>query len=100
MFTSSWLRPPSKGPRPRPATRLLSFVPQIEILEFRDVPSTLTVTNNLDSGPGSLRYAIGHSRDGDAIVFDSGLNGQTIALTSGALVVKNSVDIEGPGAGL
>jgi hypothetical protein len=32
------------------------------------------------------------------IVFSPSLNGQTIALTSNELVIKNSVDIEGPGA--
>jgi hypothetical protein len=67
-------------------------------LEARDVPSTLTVLNNLDSGGGSLRDAIGHAKDGDTIVFAAGLTGQTITLTSDELVINNSVDIEGPGA--
>src|SRR5262245_6116726 len=86
--------------RQRPARLKPSFMPSLESLEDRTVPSTLTVLNNLDRGAGSLRYAIGHSRDGDAIVFDPGLNGQTITLTSGALVVKSSLDIEGPGPNL
>src|SRR5262249_18422861 len=55
---------------------------------------------NLDSGAGSLRYAIGHSRDGETIVFAPDLAGQTITLTSGSLDIKRSLDIEGPGAGL
>src|SRR5436189_4376466 len=102
-FTSllrSRARDSERGPKPsrRPAPQRRSFVPALESLEDRTVLSTLTVLNALDSGAGSLRYAVGHSRDGDTIVFDSGLNGQTITLTSGALVVKNSLDIEGPGA--
>jgi hypothetical protein len=74
-------------------------MPRLEPLEGRDVPSTLTVLNNHDSGAGSLRHAIAHAQDGDTIVFDPGLIGQTITLTSGQLKIKTSVDIEGPGAG-
>jgi len=74
------------------------FVPRLEPLEDRSLLSTLTVLNNLDKGAGSLRDAIGHARDGDTVDFDPGLNGQTITLTSGALVINNSVDIEGLGA--
>jgi hypothetical protein len=77
-----------------------SFRPLLEALEGRDVPSTLTVVNTLDKGAGSLRDAVVHARDEDTIVFDQHLSGQTIALTSGTLVLKHSIDIEGPGAGL
>ncbi len=76
------------------------FLPRLEALEDRTVPSTLRVLNNLDKGAGSLRDAIAHARNGDMIVFDQNLAGQTITLSSGALVVKNSVDVEGPGASL
>jgi hypothetical protein len=74
--------------------------PRLETLEDRTVPSTLMVTNNLDSGAGSLRDAIGHAKDGDTIVFASALAGQTITLTSDELAIKKSVEIEGPGASL
>jgi hypothetical protein len=76
------------------------FRPRLEVLECRDVPSTLTVMNNHDSGAGSLRDAIDHVRDGDTIRFDPGLNGQTITLTSDELAISKSLDIEGPGASL
>src|SRR6266851_7675619 len=82
----------------RPVRRRPSFVPRLESLEDRTVLSTLTVLNNLDSGAGSLRDAIGHAKDGDTIVFAAGLNGQTITLTSDELAIKKSLDIEGPGA--
>ena len=36
--------------------------------------------------------------DGDMINFNSSLNGQTITLTSGQLVVNESATISGPGA--
>jgi hypothetical protein len=75
-----------------------SFALALEQLEDRITPSTLTVVNNFDTGAGSLRDAIGHAKDGDAIVFAPGLTGQTITLTSDELAIKNSVDIEGPGA--
>jgi hypothetical protein len=76
------------------------FVPRLEILEARTLLSTLTVTNDLDSGPGSLRASITNAKSGDTIVFAPSLNGQTITLTSDEITIHNSVDIEGPGASL
>jgi hypothetical protein len=82
------------------ARKNLPFRPVLDALEGRVVLSTLTVTNTLDSGPGSLRADIAAAQGGDTIVFGSGLKGQTIALTSGELLVNKSVIIQGPGAGL
>ena len=50
MRLFSWLRSQQRHgfPRKRP-----TFRPTLEALEDRWVPSTLTVTNNLDSGAGS-----------------------------------------------
>jgi hypothetical protein len=76
------------------------FVPRLEVLEDRSVPSTLTVTNTLDKGAGSLRDAITKAGNGDTIVFDPSLNGQTITLTSDQLNINKNLDIEGPGASL
>src|SRR3954471_14169170 len=83
----------SRGPVPRGHR----FRPRFEGLEDRTVLSTLTVTNNLDSGAGSLRAAIKAAASGDTIVFAPSLVGQTIALTSGELAISKSLDIEGPG---
>jgi hypothetical protein len=69
------------------------------VLEDRRLPSTLTVTNTADSGAGSLRDAIAAAQAGDTIDFDPSLNGQTLQLTSGELVINKSLDIEGPGQG-
>jgi fibronectin-binding autotransporter adhesin len=98
-----WLKPGSgsirRGDRHRPARRP-SFVPRLETLEDRTVPSTLTVTNNLDTGvagDGSLRGEIAAAQSGDTIVFDTSLQGQTITLTRGYLDPV-SLDIEGLGA--
>jgi hypothetical protein len=77
-----------------------SFVPRLESLEDRALPSTLTVTNTNDKGPGSLRDTITNAKSGDTIVFAPSLDGQTITLISDQLTINNSLDIEGPGAGL
>ena len=60
--------------------------------------ATITVVNTNDNGPGSLRQALADAVDGDTINFNSSLNGQTIILTSGELLVNRSVTINGPGA--
>src|SRR6478672_10528373 len=60
----------------------------------------ITVTNTNDSGPGSLRQALVDSQDGDTIDFDSSLNGQTVTLTSGELLINKNITISGPGANL
>ncbi len=57
--------------------------------------NTLTVTSTADSGPGTLRAALASAADGDTIDV-TGVSG-TILLTSGELLVSNSVDILGPG---
>src|SRR5262249_16503059 len=78
-------------------TTVPRFRPRLEVLEGRDVPSTLTVTNNLDapSAPvGSLRYEIAAAQSGDTIVFDNSLKGRTIALTGGELLVNKSLNIQ------
>jgi hypothetical protein len=110
MWFSSWLanrnvsqagtrgRTPS-APRKRP-----SFRPRLEALEDRWLPSTLTVTNTADSGPGSLRADIAAASSGDTIQFaipatDAGYNpytGFTIALASGELVINKNLTIQGP----
>src|SRR5439155_817817 len=75
-----------------------TFRPCLEALESRDVPSTLTVTNNLDSGAGSLRYEIDAAHAGDTIAFVPSLNGQTITIAR-QLEISTSLTIKGPGAG-
>ena len=70
----------------------------IEALESRTLLSTVIVTNNADSGPGSLRDAIANASSGDTIVFADSVKNETITLTSGELAVNKSLDIEGPGS--
>ena len=57
--------------------------------------ATITVTSTADSGAGTLRDALASASDGDTIDFS--VTG-TITLTSGQLVVNNSLTISGPGA--
>ena len=65
-----------------------TVVPRLEPLEERTVLSTWMVTSTADSGDGSLRTVIAAAQDGDQIVFDPSLHGQTITLTSGELAVS------------
>jgi hypothetical protein len=103
MSFFSWLRNRTSNCAPRGSGQhrpsASRFRPRLEALEGRWLPSTLTVTNNLDSGPGSLRAEIAAAQNNDKIVFAPSLNGQTIALTSGGLRVSTGVTIQGPGAG-
>jgi hypothetical protein len=106
MFFWSWIR--NRNTKPRSSRRAIStFRPRLEVLEGRDVPSTLTVTNNLGFGTGSLRDEIGIAQSGDTIVFDPSLHGQTIDIWSNApfsgggsyeIDITKNLDIEGLGA--
>lgn len=97
-----------KGPKqakPKPKNLLA-----LELLEGREVPATLLVTNLYDytnqqtPWPGSLREAVALSKPGDVIEFDSKLfesgSQQTLTL-NGAVgylnLVQNNVSIVGPG---
>ena len=63
--------------------------------------TTYTVVNANDAGAGSLRQAILDAEGdpaADVIAFDAALAGQTIALTSGELVITRDLTIDGSGA--
>jgi hypothetical protein len=82
-------------------TRIVSntkaFVSTVILLCLIVIPAhanIITVTNTNDSGPGSLRDALAIANDGDEITF--AVTG-SIGLTSGELVVNNSITISGPG---
>jgi len=100
MFLSSWLRSRTSNLAPRHRTQHRAAAPRcrprLEALEDRWLPSTLTVLNTNDSGPGSLRAEIAAARSGDTIVFDKSLAGQAINLTSGELLIDKSLTIQGP----
>ena len=77
-------------------TSLLPFSPFPEVSRAQPAKtSIITVTSDSDSGPGSLRQAILDAQPGDVIDFASNLAGTTIRLTSGQLVVGNTLTIDG-----
>src|SRR5215813_7647773 len=76
------------------------FVPNVEALGVRIVPSTFHVTTLADSGAASLRTAVARANShpgADTIVFDSGVT-VTIALTSVEFDITDNLTITGPGA--
>jgi len=97
MQLFSWLKR-TTGQSHTGRTPTARFRPQLESLDDRLVPSTLTVTNAADSGAGSLRADIAAAKSGDTIVFAPSLVGQTITLTSGELSITTGVTIQGPAA--
>jgi hypothetical protein len=87
--------------RPRTLPRRHRFRPRVETLDGRCLPSTLTVTNALDTGvagDGSLRGEIAAAQSGDTVVFAPSLDGQTITLGGYGLYIDKNLNIEGPGA--
>jgi hypothetical protein len=80
--------------------RRWSFVPRLDVLEDRTLPSTLTVLNLSDTGvagDGSLRGEIAAAQWGDTINFNPGLSG-TITLSGSELFLNKNLTITGPGA--
>src|SRR5262245_35751594 len=76
------------------------YQPHFDVLEDRTLLATFTVTSVLDSGANTLREAVLQAGDGDTIQFAPNLNGQTIALTSGTLVLEDDISIIGLGANM
>jgi predicted outer membrane repeat protein len=72
------------------------FRPTLEALEDRCVPSTIVVTRSTDdvSQRGTLRYALAHAAQGDAIRLSPALRGVPIVLTQGELVLDKDLTIE------
>src|SRR5436190_1359270 len=68
--------------------------------DIRRDGATLIVTTTADTGPGSLRQALADAQDSDTIQFDPALNGQTILLTTAALVINKNITVSGLGPDL
>lgn len=63
--------------------------------------ATFNVTSSADSGAGTLRQAIADANAAvgpDTITFTAALSGSTIAISSGQMLISDSVDIQGPGS--
>ncbi len=58
MFRKWFRRVSPRRRRRRYCSAEARFVPRVEALEFRDLPSTLTVLKNADSGDSSLRAVL------------------------------------------
>jgi hypothetical protein len=85
----------SRGPATAPKRQHNRL--HLELLEYRCVPSTVTIL--ADAGPGSLRDALATTPPGGTVDFQPGLSG-TITLTGATLDIAQDVTIAGPGAGV
>jgi hypothetical protein len=86
------------NPLRRAKTKVLPTTASVLVIWFQTAAvhgAIRTVVFSGDSGPGSLRDTIASSASGDTITF--AVSG-TITLTSGELVITNSLNISGPGA--
>lgn len=92
---------PPLTPTPTPSPSASSSPSSSPSATLTPTPTpTLIVTNTNDSGADSLRQALMDAQDGDVIGFAPALNGQTILLTSGELLINKSITIRGPGPAL
>ena len=87
-------------PKKRSTTR-----PLLEVLEDRltpsPVPLVFKVTNDNDSGPGSLRYEIQSADAGGVyseIVFNAGASPYNIVLTSGPIDITVPMQVNATGS--
>jgi hypothetical protein len=92
----SWLRG-SSGRKPTHWGRRWSFVPQLLVLEDRNLPSIFPVTTLADAGPGSLRQALtdANNAGGDNTI-PFAVTG-TITLESALPDLSTNLTLEGPG---
>ena len=65
------------------------------LIPFGVFSATITVSNNNDSGSGSLRQAISDAVGGDEIVFNLGSGNETITLSLGQLTIDKNLTIDG-----
>ncbi|MFO0848286.1 MAG: hypothetical protein U0871_06990 [Gemmataceae bacterium] len=96
MFLNHLFRSAKRRPTGTPRPRLT-----VESLNDRVVPSTFTVGNLSDNGPGSLRQAVvdANANPGaDLIRFAPAARDGTITLASGQLGITDDLTIDGPGA--
>jgi hypothetical protein len=93
---SPFIGPAHRRSRTGPGARRQSFVPRLEALEGRALPSTLTVTTLQDSGvagDGSLRGELAAAQPGDTITFQPGLHGSL--LLGSTLSLTRNVTVQG-----
>jgi fibronectin-binding autotransporter adhesin len=96
-FSGRWSGESQGDRRQKSRRAALRSQPWVAALEERALLSTLTVTNDNDSGTGSLRGALAAAVAGDSIKFAHSAYG-TITLSSGPLEIQSNVKINGPGA--
>ena len=90
--------PPLYDQRGPDHTRVYNGHIDIGSFEMQPTGTVRVVMTTVDNGAGSLRDAIAAAQSGDTIQFAPALDGQTITLTSGGLIIDKRVMVIGPGA--
>jgi hypothetical protein len=72
--------------------RIVGPLADLGAVEFQDASPVVTTT--ADSGVGSLRYATTYTTNSQVITFAGGLSGSNILLTSGQIVLLQSLTID------
>lgn len=77
-------------------TATVNGLPAVNFSLANTCPTSFIVTNNADSGAGTLREIINNACAGTVVTFAPGIT--NITLTSGELVIAKGISILGPGA--
>jgi len=63
-------------------------------ITINDLAEALVVTNANDAGPGSLRQVVANIGEGSFVTFNAALNGQTITLTTGSILINKNLTFD------
>jgi len=70
------------------------FLALLILAQTANAATNIVTSSADDNSPGTLRRVISNSVSGDTITFDPNLSGQTILLTTGRIILSNSLTLD------